>query len=238
MTPNPYLVRAFCDAHPLLAERAAIALLRRSVDRLPAGLWSEWFPDVRRPPVPMYSSGNPPQAIRDFIVANRDREDVCPLCWQQPYTSGAWWPEAGAARGNLRWHACCYVAWSVWTGTAKQLDLPRYLARRQGFVCVETGEPLKVVREATRVDAYGFAEFRRVETLAQVDVDHEEPLWRVRAQADRHAWPDVLRFWGVGNLRAVTKEGHRMKTSREAGERAAVRRAERAAAKAAAAVPA
>lgn len=105
------------------------------------------------------------------------------------------------------WHAPCVDAWRRWTSGA---GLWRFLAERQGWVCAETGKPLR--------EPAGYL-------LRTPEVDHKVPLWRVRAEAAQHQWPDVLRFWDIGNLQALSPEGHRLKTAREAAERAAIRRA-------------
>lgn len=51
------------------------------------------------------------------------------------------------------------------------------------------------------------------------DADHIVPLWAV----DRDA-PDAFRFWTMANLQTLCRPCHKIKTAREARERASARR--------------
>lgn len=139
---------------------------------------------------------------------------VCPVCGHQRFDHGAWWSAAGPnKRANACWHAACVVTWQTWATYGHRAS---YLARRQDWTCPETGLPLRVTVERDgHVGHY----------IEALEVDHITPIWRVRAEADQYRWPDVLRFWGLGNLQALTPAGHKLKTKREAAERAAIKRA-------------
>lgn len=192
----PERLAAFFAARPALAERAALALLRRAPP--PEQGWTG-----------LSHGRNPP------VVWDR-RPGHCPICRQPTFARGSWWPEAGPARANRRWHAACLVAWRVWTDPAAQA---RYLAERQGLVCPETGRRLNRVRRWTGRDPDGRSISKTSDHLVSVQVDHHVPLWQVRREGNIHPWPAVLAFWGVGNLRALSSKGHRIKTGREVGLR-------------------
>jgi 5-methylcytosine-specific restriction endonuclease McrA len=53
-----------------------------------------------------------------------------------------------------------------------------------------------------------------------IDVDHIKPLWSLTAQERKE-----LKWWLPFNLQVLCRECHAIKTKREAGERAAIRRA-------------
>jgi hypothetical protein len=133
-------------------------------------------------------------------------KNQCPICGQPTFAGGAWWPEAGAPRWNLQWHTVCAAAYQAW----RHPDfMAQSLADRQGGKCSETGADLfKLNARGDRVLVGG------------VEVDHRVPLWRVRRDAHLYVWPDVLRMWGPTNLQVLVNAGHKLKTAREARERA------------------
>lgn len=132
--------------------------------------------------------------------------DRCPVCRGRRYRGGAWWLLAGQNRKGAFWHPCCVVAYRNWRAPEVRSG---DLIARQGGVCPETGAPLGP-------PAAGWTQDH--------EIDHRMPLWRVRMERDLHQWPDLLRFWGHVNLQALSPEGHRIKTAREARERAQLRR--------------
>lgn len=148
------------------------------------------------------------------------RANHCPVCRQPRYGDGTWRASGGPPRWNAAWHEFCLWAWTLWTSPERY---SANIAMRQGFVCPETGASLIEVEETRTVDRYGLWRETREQHLVPIEVDHIVPLWRVRAEASQHEWPDVLRFWGPGNLQALTRDGHRAKTAREAQERARMR---------------
>ena len=123
------------------------------------------------------------------------------MCQHAVYRGGDWRPEAGPKRGNQFWHTCCAAAFR-----AMRLDwpLPETILRRQDGRCAITGEVLTA--------------------LGGYEIDHRVPLWRVRAEWEKWPWPECLGFWMPGNLWALSPGAHKQKTSREAAERAAMRR--------------
>jgi hypothetical protein len=183
----------------ILAERAAVGLIRRSGVVVPD--WS------------ILSKGrNPP------LAPGGGRDGKCPVCQLPRYAGGAWWESAGPSRKGAYWHKACLDAFTNWT---RYSVLGSYLAARQGWVCPETGLPLRVTVERQHPIS---GEPIVGHYIIAIEVDHIDPLWRIRAQADQYKWPDVLRFWGIANLQALTPQGHTIKTKREAAERAAFKR--------------
>jgi len=138
--------------------------------------------------------------------------NLCPVCRRPTYRGGDYRAAAGPPRWNKQWHACCATAYGIWRTPSW---LAAWLARRQGGRCALTGEP---------VLGDPYPDGHRT-LLPGVEVDHVVPLWRVRYEAARHPWPDVLRFWGVRNLQVLSETGHRRKTAQEAAERARMREA-------------
>lgn len=129
----------------------------------------------------------------------------CPICGFDVFAGGGWRAADGPKRGTQRWHGCCT---QFYLTMRDYNDQACWLAGRQDWCCPVTGEPLRV---QTKMGAY---------LLQDLEVDHVVPLWRVRRDWAQHRWPDVLRFWLPGNLQAVSQAGHRIKTAREAAERA------------------
>ncbi len=157
--------------------------------------------------IPMWSRCPPLPPL--WMLYGNKRENhpgnCCPVCRCSTYQGGDWRASAGKPRWNKTWHAPCLHAHLVWTRTP---DYARVIAEQQGGVCALSGESI----------------MRDGHLRGQVEVDHLVPLWRVRHDAAQYRWPDVLRFWGLGNLQALSAAGHRIKTAREAAERAALNR--------------
>lgn len=218
-----HLDRWFSD-RPLQAQNACISLCRIALQQYPAlrGIdwrkfnirtksdWAAWrradfkgdipivtAPEIRRPPVPGM-----------HWIFGKDHKvwpkNCCPVCHLETYSKGHWRPDAGKATWNKSWHAPCFNAHGIWRDASWAA---RYLARRQGGRCPITGEAL----------------LRNDILMGDVEVDHVVPLWRVRFDGAQYQWPDVLRFWGIANLQTLSNAGHKIKTAREAKERAGLK---------------
>jgi len=188
---------ALADA---LAWRACMALCRLSAHMV-APDWRIYQGNgrgaSRHPPMPF--------SHRD----NRSEPDGCPFCGWHVYPGAHWLPGPGKLHHMVSRHACCTAVYLELIG-----QVPCHtIAARQDWVCPETGEPLRYKPEG--VDTW----YQR-----PMELDHTTPLWKVRHEWDKHPWPDCLRFWGLGNLQALSSPGHAMKTRREARERAELRR--------------
>lgn len=153
----------------------------------------------RRPPLPGLS--------RIFGGHKRIPSNHCPVCGHECFEGGDWRESAGRPRWNKSWHDCCLAAHNTWTRYA---DLAFRLAVKQGGRC-----PISRERILSQCGTYH---------LPGVQVDHIVPLWRIAVDAHLYQWPDVLRFWGLGNLQALSASGHRAKNAKEAKERASLAR--------------
>ncbi|MBS7703278.1 hypothetical protein [Chelatococcus asaccharovorans] len=195
----PTSLAAFCVTHPLLSETATLALMRRSPEP------EDWRSLLRgrRPPV-------------RFV----HEKATCPLCRQPTYDMGAWWPVAGPATHNRFWHACCVQTWRNWTAYS---DLGGYLSARQNWKCAISGEPLQIIRERQIDQPDGTTEMMATRYATRIEIDHRIPLWQVRAEAESHRWPDILRYWGPSNLQVLLPAMHVAKTKQEAADRARAR---------------
>lgn len=231
LRPKPPTLNQWFAKRPLAAERACMTLIARQVEGLEITDWREfnrhsrtdwdkvyalraagsppaesdyprkWFVDARKPPLPGF--------WRVHGVKQKGH-NFCPVCTGPTFHDGDWRFEAATPRWNRSWHAPCLQTSFVWTRYA---DYALYLARRQGGVCPETGEPIIAEQVSYHGKAYQYVK-------AGVEVDHVIPLWRVRLEGGKHPWPGVLRFWGLSNLQALSSVGHKRKTAREARERA------------------
>ena len=201
-----------------MAEFACVGLCARSADRVDCRGWANYLPRrrkrswdrdlqksividlgpaVRSPPLPFWAG-----AVKvDTGVY------CCRVCGQPVYAGGDWRLAAGRPSREIHWHKPCVVAYTTWTKVNVRW---RYLAERQNWRCRESGEDFRANG--------GYL-------LDGPEVDHERPLWRISAEPHRYAWPSVLYWYGLANLRALTPTAHKAKTAREAAERAAMRRA-------------
>jgi hypothetical protein len=183
--PTPRLaIDSYWRAHPLRADRLSRALASRS--GAPEG-WSWRLADAefRLPPAPYreekYALG------RGF----------CCVCGQPAFRFGwhvdLWGDEK--PNKNAAWHACCVVAWTLWTAPRDHL---RVLRKAQGRKCPVTGKRL----------------------LKSGEVDHRTPLYQVWREKRDTPWPALLAFWGAPNLQVINREGHLEKCQQETRERA------------------
>lgn len=183
-------IEGYWRAHPLRADRLARALARRS--GTPEG-WS-WLADS---PVvagrPVFRL--PPVPFREPAFARG--AGACCICGQPVFRLG-WhrdlWGE-GVPNRRAGWHSACVTAWRFWCAPADQVQV---LKRKQGRRCLETGRRL----------------------LRDAEVDHRVPLFRVWREHRHLSWPDLLDFWGAGNLQVINRSAHADKCAREAGTRA------------------
>jgi hypothetical protein len=198
LPPTPRLaIDSYWRAHPLRADKLSRALAARS------GAPAEWSwnlnddADFRAPPAPYRE--------KKFALGR----GFCCVCGQPAYRFG-WhvdlWQDDKPNR-NASWHACCVVAWKLWTAPREHL---RALRKMQGRKCPVTGKRL----------------------LKTGEVDHRTPLYRVWREQKETPWPALLAFWGAPNLQVINRDGHLSKCVEETRERAERRQLDRAAAQA------
>jgi hypothetical protein len=191
LPPTPRLaIDSYWRMHPIRADRLARALASRS--GAPEG-WSwrlEANAEFRHPPAPYREKKH---------VLGRG---FCCVCGQPIFRFG-WhvdlWGD-GKPNGNAVWHACCVVAWKLWTAPREHL---RALRKAQGPKCPVTGKRL----------------------LKSGEVDHRTPLYQVWRENRDAPWPTLLAFWGAPNLQVINRAGHLAKCQDEARERAKWRQA-------------
>lgn len=129
----------------------------------------------------------------------------CRICGQPIYAGGSFRKFAGEQSKRLTWHNACTTTYFLWT---KPSDYAGALLVRQGGVCVESGVPIGPPA---------------AEYITDVEVDHEVPIFRVRRDHAAEPWFELLRFWGLANLRAISGQAHKLKSAAEAAERAGAR---------------
>lgn len=104
------------------------------------------------------------------------------------------WCGKEVQRPQRTWHKDCKRTWLLHYDAYVQT---RFLRERDGGICKAEG-----------CDQGGY------------EVDHIKPLWSVRDLPDEERLP----FFGPDNLQLLCGEHHKEKTSREAGERARLKR--------------
>lgn len=139
--------------------------------------------------------------------AGASAQGQCRVCGQPIYRDGSHRPGPEAELSRQTWHAGCVTTYFLWTTPSKYA---RALIWRQKGLCAMTGESL-----------LGPNGIRTVE----IQVDHKIPLYRVAREHGALPWFEQLRFWGLGNLRALSVLGHKIKNEMEAAERAEFARA-------------
>lgn len=185
--------------HLQRAERVTRVLCRRSglVDGFE---WGSMRPGRAWRPSAWHRS--PPLPFHSFLHRGAG---TCRVCGQPIYGGGSYRSSAGPVAKRLTWHTVCTVSYFLMT---KPSDQAAALVFRQDGLCAITREPL-----GPPAAAY----------ITSVDVDHEVPLFRVRDHHAAEPWYELIRFWGSGNLRAITGEAHRNKSATEARERAGLK---------------
>lgn len=126
----------------------------------------------------------------------------CRVCGQPIYGAGSFRSFAGPQSTRLTWHTICTESYFLMT---KPADYAAALLLRQGGLCAVTGEPIGPPAEKYILD---------------VEVDHDIPLFRVARDHTEEPWYELIRFWGSGNLKAITRAAHLAKCAAEARERA------------------
>lgn len=136
----------------------------------------------------------PPAPYRE--EAHARGAGFCCLCGQPVFALGWHSDFTGRAEPNRRasWHACCVTAWRLWTAPNRFRVI---LARRQNRRCAKTGRRL----------------------LKSAEIDHRVPLFEVWRHHRDTDWPELLPFWGVPNLQALSLEAHQAKSIAEAASR-------------------
>jgi hypothetical protein len=184
-------VESYWRHHPLRADRLARALAAES--GTPDG-WA-WRLGTDKASGLALSFRMPPTPFREAPYAKGPGH--CCICGQPVYRLG-WhcdlWQD-GKPNRNATWHACCVVAWQLWTAPTEHLKI---LKRRQAHRCRTTGKRL----------------------LKTSEVDHRTPLFSVWEDRRDRPWPELLGFWGTPNLQVINRSAHVEKCSQEAGQRA------------------
>lgn len=134
----------------------------------------------------------------------------CRVCGQPVYGAGGRPSGAGTFRSfagpvsiRLTWHNVCLSTYFLMT---KPSDYAELLIERQDQVCAISGARIRLPYNPN-----------------EVDVDHAVPLFRVARDHAGEPWYELIRFWGFGNLRAVTHAAHLRKCADEARERSGLR---------------
>lgn len=127
----------------------------------------------------------------------------CRVCGQPIHGGGSFRKFAGPQSTRLTWHSRCTVAYFLMT---KPSDYAELLIERQDGRCAISGDRIELPYSPNNVD-----------------VDHEVPLFRVKRDHAGEPWHELIRFWGFGNLRAVTHAAHLAKCAAEAKERSGMR---------------
>jgi 5-methylcytosine-specific restriction endonuclease McrA len=132
--------------------------------------------------------------------------------------------ESGARDGeaNLRrsWHPDCVEAYKL---AAWRKAQARFVKKRDGACCAACGAaPKKWLASRRRsIDRQTRGRYVRVRRACALELDHTVPLWSVA-----HLPPEARRaYYGPDNLKLLCPTCHRAKTTREAAERAARKRA-------------
>lgn len=125
----------------------------------------------------------------------------CRICGQPIYGGGSYRSFAGPQSGRLTWHTTCTLSYFL---IMKPADYAAALLLRQGGLCAISGEPIGPPAK---------------EYILDVEVDHNIPLFRVARDHRDEPWYELIRFWGSGNLQAISRSAHLAKCADEARER-------------------
>jgi hypothetical protein len=158
-------------------------------ERIPTGKLSSH----RDPPLPFWRG--------------KSRQGYCRVCGQpiygrnrshQPHLRGLIGPRE---LGKNTWHRACVETYML---MMKPNDYAQYLVMAQDGLCTITGDPIGPPA---------------ADYIGHVEVDHDVPLFRVAREHGNEPWFELIRFWGLSNLRAVSRAGHVLKCAEEARER-------------------
>jgi hypothetical protein len=189
-------VDSYWRAHPLRADRLARALAAKS--GTPPG-WS-WRVDPDAKDGLAASFRAPPAPYREAAYARGPGH--CCICGQPVFRLG--WHVDLWGRGtnaNARWHTACVTAWRLWNAPRDQV---RVLKRVQRHRCAQSGARLWKTAE----------------------VDHRVPLFQVWREFSGRPWPELLGYWGTGNLQVINRTVHVEKCEAERVRRVAMRAAQ------------
>ena len=141
---------------------------------------------------------SPPLPFHSFLHRG---SGTCRVCGQPVYAGGAW-QKGAEARRPMTWHTVCVTTYTLMTKPATYS--PAIVFRQKGL-CAVSGEPLGPPAK---------------QYLTGVEIDHGEPLYRVARDRRDEPWFELLPFWLLGNLRAISRAAHVAKGADEAKERA------------------
>lgn len=179
----------------LYAERVTRTLCWRSgpVDGF---RWDGWFPGRKWRASAWHRS--PPLPFHSTVHKGAG---WCRVCGQPIYGAGSFRSFAGSQSTRLTWHMICTESYFLIT---KPADYAAALLLHQDGLCALTGEPIGPPAK---------------EYILDVEVDHDVPLFRVARDHADEPWYELIRFWGSGNLRALSRAAHLAKSAAEAKER-------------------
>lgn len=195
MTVDPKVLEALQARlrYMLYAERVTRILSRRSGE-VPGFRWRA-PPASYRDQTRLSSHRSPPLPFHSFVHRGGG---TCRVCGQPIYGGGSFRSFAGPRSKRLTWHTLCTSTYFLMT---KPADYAAILILRQGERCAVSGAAIPL-------------------PYRNADVDHEVPLFRVARENAEEPWFELIRFWGFGNLRAITNAAHITKNAAEARERA------------------
>lgn len=243
MPPSYLSLDRWMSSHPLLAERACLALCRVTARNLPDGFdWLDWVRGGRldnaawaaawRAHRETYGPWRPGAEVE---TTPQRSSFMLPMWSRSPPLPGAqrlYGPDWKSHPRNICPVCLCRTyAGGDWRADAgaprwnKCWHAPCFAAHT---IWADAGGAAYGLaqRQDGRCPITGAPLFGppsakgHVHLVRGVQVDHIKPLWRVRLDAAVHPWPDVLRFWGPSNLQALSPEGHKIKTRQEAAQRA------------------
>lgn len=147
---------------------------------------------------PMRTHRNPPLPFH----ADPSRPGWCRICGQPINERGGWRMSFRRPQSTrLTWHPVCTTTYFLWAQTSNYAAM---VAFRQGGLCALTGEPIGPPAK---------------EYVTNIEVDHVVPLFRVARDHADLPWCEMIRFWGLSNLQALSRAGHLQKCAEEARER-------------------
>lgn len=108
----------------------------------------------------------------------------------------------GSTGSRLTWDPKCVITYTLWTKPGNYA-LPIVVG--QEGLCAVTSVPIGPPAAPYLGD--------------DVEIDHDVPIYRVRRDMTDKPWFELLRFWGLANLRALSRAAHVAKCAAEAKER-------------------
>ena len=127
--------------------------------------------------------------------------------------------KAGEPNRRRAWHTACVDEYKLHAWAAEQ---EKFVRKRDGGRCAACRErPKKWVRaKYESTDRATRGRYVRIKRACALELDHLTPLWSV-ANLPAH---ERRAFFGPSNLQLLCPDCHRAKTTREAAERAGLRR--------------